>query len=368
MKKKKSSIMKWGPIGVILVVCLVVLCLWLPKLNAKDNNVQIIRIAHNQSAQHPTNVGMEAFKKFIEEKLGDKYKVEIYPSELLGTQTNMVQLTQTGAIEITVASNSILEAFNPQFQIFNLPYLFDSPAAYHAVMNDKDIVDPIFNATKDSGFVTKAWLDAGTRNFYVAKGPINTPEDLKGLKIRVQQSPTNVRMMELLGGSATPMGFGDVYTAIQSGVIDGAENNELALTENGHGDIVKYYSYTMHQMIPDEVIVSTRFLDSLSDSERQIFDEGFQIMQDTQHKAWDKKVKEARDKAQNEMGVKFNYPDTTPFKEAVLPLQQEVLAANPSLVPIYDKIKAKEKEVEENSHDQDKNKDVDKGSEESESH
>lgn len=119
----------------------------------------------------------------------------------------MVQLTQTGAIEITVASNSILETFEEQFQIFNLPYLFESPEAYHEVMNNEEIVGPLFNGTAESGFVTTAWLDAGTRNFYLEDISVDKPEDLSGKKVRVQQSPTNVRMMELFGGSATPMGF-----------------------------------------------------------------------------------------------------------------------------------------------------------------
>lgn len=306
---------------------------------------QIIRIGHNQSQNHPTHLGMLAFEEFIEDQLGDKYDVQIFPSELLGTQTNMVQLTQTGAVEITVASNSILETFNDQFEIFNLPYLFDSEEAYHAAMDDPEIVDSIFQGTAESGFVTKAWLDAGIRNFYVTNGPITTPSDLKGLKIRVQQSPTNVRMMQLLGGSATPMGFGDVYTAIQSGVINGAENNELALTENGHGDVVKFYSYTMHQMIPDEVIVSTKFLDGLTEKEQSVFDEGFKIMQDTQHAAWKEKVEEAREKSQEEMGVAFNYPDIQPFREAVLPLHEETLEHNPSLKPVYEAIQKKVDEV-----------------------
>src|SRR5699024_9109602 len=284
---------------------------------------------------------MEAFEEYIEKNLGDKYDVQLFPSELLGTQTNMVQLTQTGAIDITVASNSILETFNPQFQIFNLPYLFESPTVYHAVMNDSEIVDPIFNATEEAGFVTKAWLDAGTRNFYVKNGPIEEPKDLEGKKIRVQESPTNVRMMQLLGGSATPMGFGDVYTAIQSGVIDGAENNELSLTENGHGDVVKNYSYTMHQMIPDEVIVSTRFLDALPEDEKATFDEAFALMEEIQHEAWQVKVAEARDQAENDMGVVFNYPDTEPFKEAVLPLHESTLEAYPELQEVYDQIQAK---------------------------
>ena len=95
--------------------------------------------------------------------------------------------------------------------------------------------------------------------------------DLKGLKIRVQQSPTNVEMMRLLGGSATPMGFGEVYTALQSKIIDGAENNEMALTDNGHGDVCKYYSYDMHQMVPDILIGNNAFMEGLSQKEREVF-------------------------------------------------------------------------------------------------
>lgn len=299
---------------------------------------EIIRIGHNQSQNHPTHTGMLAFEKMIESELGDKYDVQIYPSELLGTQTNMVQLTQTGAIEISVASNSILETFDKQYEIFNLPYLFENKEVYHAVMNDPEIVDPIFQSTTNAGFETVAWLDAGVRNFYTVNTPIEEPSDLSGLKIRVQQSPTNVAMMKLFGGSATPMGFGDVYTAIQSGVIDGAENNELALTENGHGDVVNYYSYTQHQMIPDEVIVNNKFLEELSSKEREIFDEGFKVLEETQHKAWGLAVEEAADKAENKMGVKFNYPDTELFRQTVQPLHETMLKENPSLQPIYDAI------------------------------
>lgn len=326
---------------VVLVICGIFFFSMRGNVTASISEKQIIRLAHNQSSDHPTHTGMLAFEEFIEEKYGDKYDIQIYPSELLGTQTNLVQLTQTGAIEVTVASNSILETFNTDFQIFNLPYLFDTPEAYHAVMDDPEIVDPIFNGTEEAGFITKAWLDAGTRNFYVKNTPIEEVSDLAGKKIRIQQSPTNVAMMELLGGSATPMGFGDVYTAIQSGVIDGAENNELSLTENGHGDVVKNYSYTMHQMIPDEVIVSTRFLDALSEDEKATFDEAFALMEEIQHQAWEVKVEEARDQAENEMGVVFNYPDTEPFKEAVLPLHESTLDAYPELQEVYDQIQAK---------------------------
>lgn len=307
---------------------------------AAADDRQVIRIGHNQSTNHPTHIALAAFEKFIEENLGDKYNVEIYPSELLGSQDEMVQLTQTGAINFCVASNALLESFSRDYSIFNLPYLFASSEAYHAAMEDESIVGPIFEGTKQAGFEAVTWLDAGTRNFYTVDRAIESPADLKGLKIRVQQSATNVEMMRLLGGSATPMGFGDVYTALQSKVIDGAENNEMALTDNGHGDVCKYYSYDMHQMIPDILIGNAAFLDGLSGEERAVFEEGFELVNSVQREEWTKAVEAARDKAQNEQGVMFLYPDTAPFQEACAPLHRSMLEQAPSLVPIYEAIQA----------------------------
>ena len=298
----------------------------------------IIRIGHNQSTNHPTHIALVAFEEWIESKLGDKYDVEVFPSELLGSQNEMVQLTQTGAINFCVASNSLLETFSTNYTLFNLPYLFASAEAYHASMDDESITGPIFGSTKDAGFEAVTWLDAGTRNFYTVSTPIEKPADLKGLKIRVQQSPTNVQMMSLLGGSATPMGFGDVYTALQSKIIDGAENNELALTDNGHGDVCKYYAYDMHQMIPDILIGNIAFLDALSEEERAIFEEGFQLVNQVQRAEWTDAVEAAKDRAANEQGVQFLYPDTKPFQEACAPMHKEMLAQFPNLAPIYDAI------------------------------
>lgn len=299
---------------------------------------RIIRIGHNQSTNHPTHIALLEFESFIESKLGDKYDVQVYPSELLGSQTDMVQLTQTGAIDFCVASNSILETFSENYTLFNMPYLFASADAYHAAMDDEAVTGPIFDSTKKAGFESVTWIDAGTRNFYTINKPVNTPADLKGLKIRVQQSPTNIEMMRLLGGSATPMGFGDVYTALQSKIIDGAENNEMALVDNGHGDVCKYYSYDMHQMIPDLLIGNCAFLDELSADERAVFDEGFALINQVERKEWVAAIENAKDKAQNEQGVQFLYPDTKPFQEAVAPMHESLLAKYPDLQPIYDLI------------------------------
>jgi len=301
---------------------------------------RLVRIGHNQPIDHPTHIALIAFEEFIDEKLDGKYNVEVYPSELLGTQTDMVQLTQTGAIDFCVASNSIMETFSQDYALFNLPYLFASQEAFYASMDDEEITVPIFDSTQKAGIETVAWLDSGIRNFYTVDKPIETPADLKGLKIRVQQSPTNVEMMRLLGGSATPMGFGEVYTALQSKVIDGAENNELALINNGHGDVCKYYSYDMHQMIPDILIANVKFMEELSDEDRAIFEEGLELMMAVQKEEFAKNIASSKEKAEQELGVKFNYPDVTLFQDICAPMQQSFLEQYPNLKPIYDKIQA----------------------------
>lgn len=329
----------------IMALALVIILAAVPLTGCKSaGQKRIIRIGHNQSTNHPTHLALTAFKDFINEKLGDEYVVEVYPSELLGSQTDMVQLTQTGAIDFCIASNAILETFSKNYELFNLPYLFASADAYHKAMDDPAITDPIFSSTKKAGFTAVTWLDAGTRNFYTVGTPINSPADLKGLKIRVQQSPTNVEMMRLLGGSATPMGFGDVYTALQSKIIDGAENNEMALTDNGHGDVCKYYSYDMHQMVPDILIGNNAFMEGLSDEERAIFEEGFLLVNKVEREEWVKAVEAAKDRAQNEQNVKFLYPDQAPFVEACAPLHESMLKGNPGLQSIYDAIQVYNKQ------------------------
>ena len=298
---------------------------------------RIIRISHAQSETHPEHLGLLKFKEYVEANLGNKYEGQIFPNELLGSAQKAIELTQTGAIDFVVAGTANLETFADVYEIFSMPYLFTSEEAYHAVMNDTDYMENVYDSTDEAGFRVMTWYNAGTRNFY-ATTPIYTPDDLKGLKIRVQQSPASVKMVQAFGAAATPLSFGDVYTATQQHVIDGAENNELALTDNGHGDICKYYSYDMHQMVPDLLVANYAFLNGLSAEERAIFEEGFQIVKSTEQDAWEDAVAEAKDKAENEQHVNFIYPDTAPFQEAMAPLHDSVLAANPELQPIYDRI------------------------------
>ena len=305
----------------ILMLCIVMTAGLLGCNLSVNNGKRIVRIAIAQSETHPEYLGLVAFKEYVEERLGDKYEVQIFPNELLGSIQKTIELTQTGAIDFAVAGTANLETF-------------------------ADYMENIYESTDSSGFRVLTWYNAGTRNFY-GKKAINTPADLSGMKIRVQQSPASVAMMQAFGAAASPMSFGEVYTAIQQGVIDGAENNELALTNNKHGEVAKYYTYNMHQIIPDMLVGNLKFIQGLDEEELQVFKEAALKSTEVELVEWDKCVEEAKNIAQNEMGVEFIYPDITPFKEKVKNMQQDMIKKNPSIVDIYNHIQEVNKRVGE---------------------
>ena len=300
---------------------------------------RIIRVSHAQSETHPEHLGLLAFKEYVEEKLGDKYEVQIFPNERLGSAQKAIELTQTGAIDFVVAGTANLETFADVYEIFSMPYLFDSEEVYKSVMQDTEYMENVYASTDEAGFRVVTWYNAGTRNFY-GKSPIRTPEDLKGKKIRVQQSPASVEMVKAFGAAAAPMGFGEVYTAIQQGVIDGAENNELALTNNKHGEVAKYYSYNKHQMVPDMLVANLKFLNSLSPEDYQVFKEAAALSTEVEMEEWDKSIEEAKKIATDEMGVEFIDVDVEAFKEKVLPLHESMLQENEKIRDLYDHIQA----------------------------
>ncbi len=295
---------------------------------------RIVRVALGQSETHPQYLGLLAFQDYIEERLGNRYEVQIFPNEILGATQKAIELTQTGAVDFVVAGTANLETFADVYEIFSMPYLFDSTESYYAVMQDRGMMEHIYASTDDAGFRVLTWYSAGTRNFY-AKTPIRTPDDLKGMKIRVQQSPASVKMVQAFGGAASPMSFGEVYTAIQQGVIDGAENNELALTNNKHGEVAKYFTYNMHQMVPDMLVANLEFLNSLSEEELAVFTEAALLSTEVELAEWEKQAAAARETAEREMGVEFIEVDLAPFKERVLGLHEEMLKENPAITEIY---------------------------------
>ena len=327
---------KWKRI-VSTVLCVSMISVLAAGCGSSDGSAtkkRIIRVALSQSEEHPEYKGLVKFKDYIESELGDKYEVQLFPNELLGGQTKAIELTQTGAIDFTVAGTPNLEIFADVYEVFSMPYLFTSEEAYFAAMNDTDYMEKVYESTDETGLRVMTWFNVGSRNFY-AKKAINTPDDLKGLKIRVQQSPASVNMANAFGAAASPMSFGEVYTAIQQGVIDGAENNELALTSNKHGEVAKYFSYNKHQMVPDVLVANLKFLDGLSASERKVFEDAAKLSTQVEEKEWNKQVKEAKEYAQKEMGVKFIDVDVQAFKNKVVGVQKQMLKDNPSIRDSY---------------------------------
>ena len=297
---------------------------------------KVVRISHGQPATHPDHLGLLAFKRHVEENLGDKYDIQIYPNGLLGASKEALELCQTGAIDYVVCSTSNLETFADVYQIFSVPYLFNTYEAYLTAMNDEAFMRGIYDSTEDVGFKAVTWFTAGTRSFYANK-PIRTVADIRGMKIRVQPSPTNVQMMRAFDAGAVPMSFGEVYTALQQGTIDGAENNEKALIDVKHGEVAKYYSYDLHQMVPDLLVANNRFIAELPQKDRQVFAEASAIATQVEVAEWDKQTEAAKKQAA-EMGVQFIEADVLSFKEKVLPMHQAVLQQNPKLRPIYEAI------------------------------
>lgn len=332
MKKLRKC--RWKTAAAAALAGFVAAAAFLSGCGRADGGKRIVRVSLGQSETHPQYLGLVAFKDYIEERLGDRYEVQIFPNEILGATQRAIELTQTGAIDFVVAGTANLETFADVYEVFSMPYLFDSAESYLAAMQDQEYMQSIYRSTKEAGFEVLTWYNAGTRNFY-AKTPIRTPDDLKGKKIRVQQSPASVKMMQAFGAAASPMSFGEVYTAIQQGVIDGAENNELALTNNKHGEVAKYYTYNMHQMIPDMLVGNLKFLNGLSHEERRIFEEAAALSTEVELMEWDKQVEAARTMAQDAMGVEFIQVDVGKFKERVLPLHEEMLRDNPDIVEAY---------------------------------
>lgn len=300
---------------------------------------QLVRVSHSQIDTHPDHLGLVAFKNYVEKNLGDKFEVQIFPNASLGANEKVLELIKQGSVQYLVVSTANLEAFDKIYSLFSMPYLFTSENAYEKFISDPKILQQLGVNSDKNGFIPVAAYTAGTRNFY-SKTPIRSVADLSGKKFRVQAGPTNVAMMQAFGAAATPMSFGEVYSALQQGVIDGAENNELALTDQKHGEVCKYFTYDMHQMCPDLLVVSKAFYDKLTPDEKKVFDAAAQESQKTEFAEWHKSVDNAKQKAANDMKVEFITVDVNEFRNKVLPLHEQLLNATPELKPLYDEASA----------------------------
>ncbi len=305
--------------------------------SAQAENSVNLKLAYAQNAQ-PVKDALAKFGELVEEKSGGSISVTYFPDSQLGGESELVELLQTGAIDMTKVSGGLMGSFSPLYGVFSMPYLFDDQEHFHEVMNSDAIMDEVYQSTQDQGFVGFGWYDSGQRNFYTKDTPIDEVADLEGKKIRVMQSQTAVDTMKLLGASPVVMAQEEVYTALQQGILDGAENNEFALTTARHGEVVNHYSLDGHTRIPDIILFNSNTLSRLSDAQRDAVMAAIQESTEFQLEKWSEAVNAARDSIRNDFGVEINEVDITPFQEAVQPMY-ESLKDKPEQYALYQKIK-----------------------------
>ncbi len=294
-----------------------------------------LKLANALSEDHPTSVALKQFADEVEEKTGGEVKIRLFLNGVLGAEREVLEQLQNGAVDITRVSAANLENFNPVYRAFNLPYIFRDEDHFYEVMTGP-IADEVYQATAESGFTGLTFFDSGARSFYTKSKPINTPEDLVGQKIRVINSNVSIRMVELMGGTPTPLPYGEIYTALQQGVIDGAENNPTALTIGRHGEVAKFYSQDEHQRIPDFLVISNAANDKLTDEQRAIVKAAAVNAIQSFRELWGNAMRDAITQAEAE-GVTFNTPDSAPFRAKVAPLIDE-FRADPQVGPLLTRI------------------------------
>ncbi|MGY4691630.1 TRAP transporter substrate-binding protein [Salibacterium sp. K-3] len=288
---------------------------------ASGGEAQDLRLAHNLGEDHPVHKGLVDFKERVEEN-SDNITVEIFPNGTLGSENEVLEQVQNGGIDMTKVSAGALGNFASEYDVFSLPYVFEDADHFFRSM-ESEAVQELYQSTEEEGFVGLTYYDSGARSFYTKDTPIKKPSDLEGKKIRVMDSQTQIEMVEAMGGAPTPMPYGDIYTGLQQGVIDGAESNPTALTNGNHGEVAKAFSYDQHTRIPDILVMSSDTWSSLSSDQQEVVKTAAQESTETQKELWAEAVEEAKTQAKEEMGVEFYEVDKEPFREAVQPMIEE---------------------------------------------
>ncbi|ARC35384.1 C4-dicarboxylate ABC transporter (plasmid) [Paracoccus yeei] len=271
---------------------------------------------------YPTVEGVKAMAAEVKEKTQGRICIEVFPSSQLGEEKDTIEQTQFGVIDMIRASFGSFNDIVPITQTVSLPYLYKSDEHLHKVM-DGPIGQEIAKGFEEHGLVPLAYYDGGARSFYNAKKPIKTVEDLKGLKFRVMQNDVFVDMMTALGATATPMPYGEVYSSIQTGVIDGAENNFPSYDSSGHAEVAKYFTLDQHLMVPELVAVAKTSWDKLSPEDQAIMREAAQNSATLQRRLWAEQEKASEDKVAAAGAEIIKDVDKTAFIEAMAPVYEK---------------------------------------------
>jgi len=281
----------------------------------------VLQAADVHPPGYPTVVATESMGKKFEEATKGKYKMQMFPSSVLGNEKTMIEQTQVGAIQVLRTSLGPVGAVVPEVNVFNMPFVFRDEKHMRAVIDGpigQEILDKI--SASPAKLVALAWMDGGSRSIYTKK-PVKKPEDLKGQKVRMMGNPLFVDTMNALGGNGIAMGYPEVYTALQTGVIDGAENNPPSMyTSNHYTTGAKYYAQTHHLIIPEILVMSKAAYDKLTPDEQVLIKKLGREAQMEQRVLWDKSVADYTVKLKA-AGVEFIEVDQKPFYDATAPVR-----------------------------------------------
>lgn len=285
-----------------------------------QGDVRVIKMAHSLDTNHPVHKAMVYMAERLDEISAGEMRLDIYPGGQLGSERESIELLQIGSLAMTKVSASPLEGFVPEMKVFGIPYVFRDHDHYWQVLNG-EIGRELLLAGERVRLRGLGYFDAGSRSYYTVDKPVNTPADLDGMKIRVQNSQTAVRMVKAMGGSGTPISWGELYTALQQGVVDGAENNPPSFFSSKHYEVCKYYTLNEHTSVPDIVIISSYVWGTLSAQQQRWLQQAMDDAVAFQRELWVQATNEALE-AVRDAGVQVIYPDKTPFMKVVEDMQR----------------------------------------------
>ncbi|CAM3969864.1 MULTISPECIES: TRAP transporter substrate-binding protein [Pseudoalteromonas] len=320
----------------IKLFMITVSCLVLSACNKSDERHTSIRLAHHLDTQHPVHKSLVHMNEVLQQLSGGTMELIIYPSAQVGTEREVLELLQIGSMGMTKVSASSLEAFVPQMKVFSLPYLFNDHAHYWKTL-DSDIGRDLLNAGTPFLIKGLGYFDAGSRSFYTTKRKVESPADLNGLKIRVMSSQTAVDMVNTMGGAATPVSWGELYTALQQGIVGGAENNPPSFYYSKHYEVSKYYLLDEHTSIPDVIVIGTKVWDKLKPQEQQWLSQAMHEATEYQKVLWAESTEMSLQKVE-EAGVEIITADKTLFQDSVSSIYDSLEGT--MLEPLVDSIKA----------------------------
>lgn len=304
----------------------------------KESDTKVLYLAHSLPQAHPVHKGILVFKKAVERNSGGTLYVKVFPDAQLGSEREVLELLQIGSVAATKVSAATLSNFVPEYHVLGIPYLFQDKQHQFDVL-EGDIGKSILEKGSKFWLRGLCYYDAGSRSFYTSNKAIRTPEDLKGLKIRVMNNQMAINMVNSMGGSATPLAYGELYTAIQQGVVDGAENNPPSFVSSNHYEISKYYTLDQHSSVPDVLLIGTKYWDKLSEEEKKWVQDAADESAQAQKKFWNDSVEESMEIAKN-AGVEIIIPDKSLFTEKSKSVVEEFVIKYPEMAPIIEQIKS----------------------------